>query len=77
MHPITYNHYFTETIQKIREQNLETEVTRKLQNLFNAKDVSTLEDLHVKKLKVSSLVEALARRNEADMDKYACSEILD
>ncbi|KAE8334823.1 hypothetical protein BDV24DRAFT_169817 [Aspergillus arachidicola] len=77
IHPITYNHYFTETIQNIREQNLETEVTRKLQNFFNAKDVSTLEDLHVKKLKVSSLVEALARRNEADMDKYACSEILD
>ena len=31
----------------------------------------------MKKVKVSSLVGALTSRNEADMDRYACSEVLD
>jgi len=29
-HPITYNHYFTETIQNMRGKRLEAEVTRRL-----------------------------------------------
>jgi hypothetical protein len=29
-HPIAYNHYFTETIQNMREKRLEAEVTRRL-----------------------------------------------
>lgn len=77
MHPITYNHYFTDTIQNIHEQRLETEVAHKLQAFFRAKEVNTLEDLRIKNVKIISLIKALATRNEADMDRYASSEILD
>jgi GTPase SAR1 family protein len=76
-HPITYNHYFTETIQNIREKRLETEVHKRLARFFGVRDTTNLEDLPARRVKMSSLVEALAKRNEADMDRYACSEILD
>lgn len=76
-HPITYNHYFTETIQNVREKRLQSEVQKKLVRFFGVKDPVTLEDLPVEKMKLASLVEVLATRNEADMDRYACSELLD
>jgi hypothetical protein len=76
-HLITYNHYFTETIQNMREKRLEAEVTRRLSRFFGSRDLATLEELLIKKVKTSSLISALASRNEADMDRYASSEVLD
>lgn len=76
-HPITYNHYFTETIQNMREKRLEAEVTRRLSKFFGGRDLKTLEELPIKKVKTSSLISALASRKEADMDRYASSEVLD
>lgn len=76
-HPITYNHYFTETIQNMRERRLEEEVTRRLSRFFGSRDLTTLEELPIKKVKTSSLISALTSRNEADMDRYASSEVLD
>ncbi|CZT51083.1 related to vacuolar sorting protein VPS1, dynamin, and related proteins [Rhynchosporium secalis] len=76
-HPITYNHYFIETIQNMRERRLEAEVTRKLSKFFGGRDLSSLEELPIKKVKTSSLISALSSRKEADMEKYASSEILD
>jgi hypothetical protein len=76
-HPITYNHYFTETIQNMREKRLEADVARKLSNFFGGRDLTTLEELPIKKVKTSSLISALASRKEADMDRYASSEVLD
>ncbi|KAH8674416.1 P-loop containing nucleoside triphosphate hydrolase protein [Tricladium varicosporioides] len=76
-HPITYNYYFTETIQNMRERRLEAEVTRRLSKVFGGRDFTTLEELPIKKVKTSSLISALTSRNEADMDRYASSEVLD
>lgn len=76
-HPITYNHYFTETIQNMREHRLEAEVTRRLSTFFGYRDLRTLEELPIKMVKTSSLISALTSRNEADMDRYASSELLD
>lgn len=76
-HPITYNHYFTETIQNMREKRLEVEVTRRLNKLFGNQDITNLEELPSKKIKTASLITALTSRNEADMDLYASSEVLD
>lgn len=81
-HPITYNHYFTETIQEIRQKRLEKDVTDRLRkfapSLF---DGDASRDDNIAKtigasLKVSDLISALSSRTEADMDKYAASEIL-
>ena len=70
-HPITYNHYFTETIQKTRRQHQDDEIRRKLQPVFpqtrKSYDAISLKDI----------VSALDNGTETDMDRYACSEILD
>lgn len=76
-HPITYNHYFTETIQNIREKRMESEIANRLQRFLGLRENATLEELNIKNVKKASLVSALAMRNEADMDRYACSEALD
>lgn len=76
-HPITYNHYFTETIQNMRHRRMEEEVTRRLSAFYGVKQISSLEELPNRKVKTTSLVTALSRRNEADMNRYASSEILD
>lgn len=76
-HPITYNHYFTETIQNMRHRRMEEEVSRRLSTLYGVKQITSLEELPARKVKTTSLVTALSRRNETDMDRYASSEILD
>jgi hypothetical protein len=68
---------FTETLQNMREKRLEAEVTRRLLRFFGSRDLTTLEELLIKKVKISSLISALTSRNEADMDRYASSEVLD
>ncbi len=81
-HPITYNHYFTETIQEIRQKRLEKDVTDRLRKLSPSLfDGDASRDDKIAKtigasLKVSDLISALSSRTEADMDKYAASEIL-
>lgn len=82
-HPITYNHYFTETIQDIRQKRLEKDVTERLRKLspglFQSNkggkegDIASSIEYGVK---ISDLISALSTRNVADMDKYAASEIL-
>lgn len=81
-HPITYNHYFTETIQKVRQERTEKAVVGCLQSLQwdnsmkPIKNDDTLDDLNADRIKMSSLLSALSPSNEAEMDRYACSEIL-
>lgn len=76
-HPITYNHYFTETIQKVKEKRHEEEIARRLRKFLGHKDDAAVENVNVKGANMKSLLSALTSRNEADMDRYACSEILD
>lgn len=76
-HPITYNHYFTETIQKVRGKRHEAEIASKLRSFLGHKDSTTVESVSVKNARIPSLLSALTSRTEADMDRYACSEILD
>ena len=76
-HPITYNHYFTETIQKVKEKRREAEVARRLRTFLGREENAAVESVNVKNAKVPDLLSALASSNEADMDRYACSEILD
>jgi len=77
-HPITYNHYFTETIQSIRQKRLEKDITDRLRKFSPEyfEGSGKIMDNFGANLKVSDLVSALSTRNEVDMDKYAASEIL-
>ena len=47
-HPITYNHYFTETIQKVKEKRREAEVARRLRTFLGRKENAAVESVNVK-----------------------------
>jgi len=61
----------------MRHRRMEEEVSRRLSTLYGVKQITSLEELPARKVKTTSLVTALSRRNETDMDRYASSEILD
>lgn len=72
-HAITYNHYFTETIQKARQEHDEKELARRLRTFFGAhpnNDAIRINQV----VEVSKLARSLGVSSEADMDRYACSE---
>lgn len=74
-HAITYNHYFTETIQKARKEHDEKEHTRRVQAFFGAQPNDS--SFYVNQIvDVSRLVGSLDISSEADMDRYACSEAI-
>ena len=77
-HPITYNHYFTETIQKARREHENKNQARQLNAFFNINPetgsdyVNTHRGFHTEEL-----LNTLSQQTEADMDRYACSEAVD
>jgi GTP-binding protein EngB required for normal cell division len=75
-HPITYNHYFTETYQKVRNERKKNEYTRIVKDFFG---VSSLEpSIYIQQTKdLRQLINALVQRTEPDMNRFACSEVLD
>jgi hypothetical protein len=56
---------------------MEEEGTRRLSKFFNVKQITSLKELSARKVKAMSLVTTLMQQNEADMNHYASSEILD
>ena len=80
-HPITYNHYFTETIQKIREERHKRDIAERLRGFSGLFDTTNRNTDSVSGhigagFRIDDLVNALSYSNEADMNKYAASEIL-
>lgn len=77
-HPITYNHYFTDTVQKTREERLEKDIETRLLKFLGllGHDVGK-EEINMKNIKKSKLVSALSSRDRKSMDTYASSEVLD
>lgn len=78
-HPITYNHYFTETLQKVRDERRMDEVRSTLAHWLD-KDENELDTMTCKlqgTFNVRGLMNALASRTEPDMDRFAASEALD
>lgn len=75
-HPITYNHYFTETLQKLRNERNQNEYSKIVKQFFG---VSSLETSHYCRSNhdLYQLVTALVQRTEPDMNRFACSEALD
>ena len=74
-HSITYNHYSTETLQKLRNERNQNEYSKIIIQFF---DVSFLERFHYcgGKDDLYQLVTALVQRTEPDMNRFACSEAL-
>ncbi len=75
-HPITYNHYFTETLQKYRVQRREHELRDILKDFFNMDD---LEQPYYSGSSVypKRLLAKLLKSSEPDMNRFSSSEALD
>ncbi|MCJ1323323.1 hypothetical protein MMC15_008679 [Xylographa vitiligo] len=75
-HPITYNHYFTETLQNVRSERSRNEYSKIVEDFF---DFSLIESpIYINQTKdLRQLVTALVQRTEPDMNRFACSEALD
>ncbi len=74
-HPITYNQYFTEALQKVRNERSTDEFTKILKGFFST---SSLESVYLNQYKdLRPLVTALVKGTEPDMNRFACSEALD
>jgi GTPase SAR1 family protein len=78
-HPITYNHYFTETVQEVKKERRRAELTRIIKDVFRVETLHPAENSpHVEMLAdYRPLLEALMEHNNPDMNRYACSEALD
>ncbi|WEW59424.1 hypothetical protein PRK78_004896 [Emydomyces testavorans] len=72
-HPITYNHYFTENIQKIRQEKNRRDMANNLRSFFNLETTNGCID---PLFEPDKLVDALTQETEYDMDRYAASEAI-
>ena len=75
-HPITYNHYFTENLQKLRNERNKNEYSKIVKQFFS---MASLDVPHYcrEQHDLNQLVNALTLRTEPDMNRFACSEALD
>ena len=78
-HPITFNHYLTDNMQKARQRHSQKVLAAKLSWFFGGTD--PLSDAPCTRSAVvvntKILLDTLTNDTEADMEKYACSEALD
>ena len=78
-HPITYNHYLTETVQKIQAQRKKADIESALKQAFGLETitpVATRVDKH-KEVNFSKLVATLMGDTEADMERHGSSAAVD
>ncbi|KAK0954529.1 hypothetical protein LTR91_022650 [Friedmanniomyces endolithicus] len=73
-HPITYNHYFTDTIQKVRREHTKKQQSKLLRSFFGNKSRSAPYGAPSQDVDLEKLLEALNPEPEGSMDPFACSE---
>lgn len=74
-HPITYNHYLTENVQKSQATRRQREMEKRLRTFFseNALTQGTINY----RFDVKSLLDTLVSHTEPDMDNFSCSMAVD
>ncbi|KXX73142.1 Interferon-induced GTP-binding protein Mx [Madurella mycetomatis] len=75
-HPITYNHYFTETLQSIRRERRRKEPERILCRFFGLSSLESRVNLG-NYYNLQHLANSLAESTEPDLKRFAASEALD
>lgn len=74
-HPITYNHYLTDNVQKAQADRYRRSIEKALKDIFG---VSRIEDKttyhHISPLK---LLKVLNQRTEVDIERYASDVAVD
>jgi Dynamin central region/Dynamin family len=79
-HPITYNHYYTEALQAVRQERQTKELQSKIQSFFKTPSDHVGSGFNVGNgFYISALVKSLSAHpaDGSDMDSFACSELLD
>ena len=76
-HLITYNHYFTETVQKVRRERTKAEFTRAIQDFFSIISLNEPQEHHYGIINYHQLLDKLMACNEPDISRHTCSEALD
>ena len=76
-HPITYNHYFIETVQQVKRDRSGVELTGIIQDVFNVVSLRPPTSAEYVQMDYRPLLEALMEHKNPDMNHYACSEALD
>jgi GTP-binding protein EngB required for normal cell division len=74
-HPITYNHYLTESVEKAQSERRTKDIRSTLEGVLG--DDYTEDGVRYFALDVDVLVNALVSKTEADMDTYASSTATD
>ncbi|KAK4148583.1 CDC6, Cdc6-related protein [Chaetomidium leptoderma] len=74
-HPITYNHYLTDNVQKAQAQRLRLKLEEHLKSFFNTSELSS--GLVNYKFDMLKLFDKLTVGMEPDMDTYSCSMAID
>ncbi|KAF4772632.1 hypothetical protein HAV15_011069 [Penicillium sp. str.  len=75
-HPITYNHYFTESLQKTRADRQKESLRKALQSYFGVDTLSTSE-LYMENINLQGLLNSLVQTTIPDMTRFASEEALD
>ncbi len=76
-HPITYNHYFTETLQKVRRERSKEERKGVLRRFFQVDSLQSCYLSDDKLYNLENLADLLAETGEPDMKRFAASEAMD
>lgn len=73
-HPLTFNHYFTENLQKKRQGELRKLTAEKIRSFFNADPNNPDGGWVNQSFQAKNLLDALAPQTEQDMEKFASIE---
>lgn len=74
IHPITYNHYLIENVQKAQATRRRKGLERALKSLLDVHDLEASRSYY---LNASSLLDLLDEQGEADMENYASNLAID
>jgi hypothetical protein len=76
-HPITYNHYLTENVQKAQAARYRRELEGRLKSFFKTDNLNEYEGNEEHHFNMRSLLDTLVSHTEPDMDKFSCSMATD
>jgi hypothetical protein len=76
-HPITYNHYLTENVQKAQAARHRHELEGRLKSFFNTDNLNQYEGDEEHYFNMRALLDTLVSHTEPDMDNFSCSMATD
>lgn len=76
-HPITYNHDLVENIEKMKGDHQRRFLAKKLDDFFGTNSSTGMTFCQSKSFDVKILLNSITQTKISNMDRYACSEVID